>query len=187
MCSGQRGGGQRQGTGSHGGDDLGGNRHQGWRGRLGRGHRRSDLVVGRVETLMDQVVRGFWWLRCERLCRVSQRASGRCVRLRGETEGGDGGSGHVGTQAWIGRSQTRQAARGLRVRGRGAGRWTGSSQAGVKAVRRLQGGADGQILLVGHDGQSVTHQAVGHSPISIFSDPTVEKQSKLDSVPFRDF
>lgn len=73
------------------------------------------------------------------------------------------------------------------MRGCEAGRWTGSSQAGVEAVRRFQGGADGQILFVRHNGQSVTHQAVGHAPISIFSDSTVEEQNKLNSAPFLDF
>lgn len=101
VCSGGHG----QGTGRHRGDDLGCDRHQGWRGRLGRGHRRSDFVVVRVETLMDQVVRGFWRLRCERLLWVSQRASVRCVRR--EAEGGDAGRGHVGAQARIVRSETR--------------------------------------------------------------------------------
>lgn len=53
-------------------------------------------------------------------------------------------------------------------------------------MRRFQAGANGQILFVRHNGQSVTHQAVGHTPISIFSDPTVEKQKKVTSVSFLD-
>lgn len=64
------------------------------------------------------------------------------------------------------------------MRGREAAGWTGSSQAGVEAVGRFQGGADGQILLVGYDGQSVPHQAVGHTSISIFSDSAVENQNE---------
>lgn len=117
VCRGQCSGGQRQGTGRQRGDDLGCDRHHRWRWRLGRGrgrgHHRPDLVVAQVETLVDEVVRGFWWLRGERLRWVSQRAHGR--RVRRETKGGDGagggagggGSGHVGTRARIGRRETR--------------------------------------------------------------------------------
>lgn len=165
-------GGQRQGTGRHGGDDLGGDGHQGWRGRLGWGHQSSHFVVALVETLMDEVVRGFGGLRGERLRRVGQRASGGCV------------GGHVGIQAWIVRSETRRGARGVRVGGCEAGRWIRSCQAGVQAGRRFQGGTNGQILFIRHNGESVPHQAVGHTPISIFSDATVEKQNKLNSYSF---
>lgn len=120
----------------------------------------------RVQTLMDQVVCGFGRLGCERL---RQRARGR--RVRREAEGGDGGGGQVGTQTRIVSGETRQAARGLRVRGREAGRWM---------VRRVQGGANGQILFIGHNRQSVSHQAVSHSALGVFSDSTVEKHTKLD-------
>lgn len=70
--------------------------------------------------------------------------------------------------------ETRQAARGLRARGREVGRWI---------VRRVQGGANGQILFVRHNRQSVSHQAVSHSAVGVFSDSTAEKQTKLDIVP----
>lgn len=117
---------------------------------------------------MDQVVRGFRRLGCERL---RQGARGR--RVRREAEGGDGSSGHVGTQTRIVSGETRHAARGLRVRGREASRWI---------VRRVQGGANGQILFVRHNRQSVSHQAVSHSALGVFSDSTVEKHTKLDIV-----
>lgn len=118
---------------------------------------------------MDQVVGGFRRLGCERL-----RHRARGGRVRRDAEGGDGGSGHVGTQTRIVRGETRQAARGLGVRGREAGGWV---------VRRVQGGANGQILFISHNRQSVSHQAVSHSAIGVFSDSTVEKQNKLDIVP----
>lgn len=63
------------------------------------------------------------------------------------------------------------------MRGREAAGWIGSSQAGVEAVGRFQGGANGQILFVGYDGQSIPHQAVGHTSISIFSDSAVENRN----------
>lgn len=118
---------------------------------------------------MDQMVCGFRRLGCERL-----HQGARGWRFRPEAEGGDSGSGHVWTQTRIVSAVTRQAARGLRVRGSEAGRWI---------VRRVHGGANGQILFIGHNRQSVSHQAISHSAVSVFSDSTVEKQTKLDIVP----
>lgn len=45
-------------------------------------------------------------------------------------------------------------------------------QSGREAVRGLQGGADGQVLFIRHDSQSISHQAVGHAPVRLLSDST---------------
>lgn len=57
------------------------------------------------------------------------------------------------------------------------GCWRVSGQTGGKAVRRLQSGADGQVLFICHDSQSISHQAVGHTSICLLSDSTADKQT----------
>lgn len=99
---------------------------------------------------------------------MGQGASGRGVR--GEAEGRDGaGGGDVRAEVRILRGE-----RGMRAEG-GCCRVSGLT--GGEVVRRLQGGADGQILFICHDSQSITHQAVGQTSICLFSDPTAEKQT----------
>ncbi len=128
----------------------------------------------RKKSLLDRVVHGFWGLGCEWLGWVGQGASGECVRREGERR--DGG-GDVRAEAWILIAETGGAVGGLRVEGCEVGCWSVSGQTGGKAVRRFQCGADGQVLLICHDSQSISHQAVGHTSIRLLSDSTADKQT----------
>lgn len=121
---------------------------------------------------------GFWWLGCERLGWVSQGASGRGVRRVAEGQAG-GSSGDVRVEAWILRAKTRGAVGDLRVEACEVGCWSVSGQTGGKAEKRLQCGADGQVLFICHDSQSISHQAVGHTSICLLSDSTADKQTEI--------
>lgn len=99
-----------------------------------------------------------------------------------ETGRCDGGSGDVGAEARILGVETRGAPGGLRVEGCKIGCWSVSVLTGRKVVRRFEGGADRQVLFICHDSQSISHQAVGHTSICLFSDSTVDKQYKLNIV-----
>ena len=52
-----------------------------------------------------------------------------------------------------------------------------SGQTGGLAVRKIHVGADGQILLICHDSQFITHQAVGYTSVCILSDSTGDRQT----------
>ena len=166
------------GTGRHGGHDLGCDGGRWWSRRLGWRHHRPAIlghhfVVTWEEPLLDRVVLGFRRLGCEWLSWVGQGASGRGVR--GEAKGRDGaGGGDVRAEVWILRGETRGGVGGMRAEG-GCCRVSGLT--GGEVVKRLQGGADGQILFICHDSQSITHQAVGQTSICLFSDPTADKQT----------
>lgn len=131
------------------------------------------FVVTWKKPLLDRVVLGFGWLGCERLRQVGKGASGRAVRR--EAERRDGGSGDVRAEARILRAETRGAVGGLRAEGYEVGCWSG--QTGGKAVRRLQCGADGQVLFICHDSKSISHQAVGHTSICLLSDSAADEQA----------
>lgn len=168
----QHGGWQRQGTGRHRGDDLGCDGGQWWRRRSGWGHRGpavlgNHFVMTWKKALLNRMVLGLGWLRCKRLSRVGQGAGGWGVRR--EAEGRDIGRRDV--EARILRSGTGGAAGGLRVE---VGCQIVRGQTGGKAVRRFQGGADRQVLFICHDGQSVSHQAVGHTSICLLSNSTAD-------------
>lgn len=79
-------------------------------------------------------------------------------------------------EVWILRGKTGGAVGGLRAEGCEVGCRSVSGQTGGKAVRRVQCGANGQVLFICHDGQSITHQAVGHTSICLLSDSTADKQ-----------
>lgn len=153
------------GTRRHRGHDLGCDRGQ-WRSRRRgwRHHRPTVLGNGFVVTwkkpLLDRVVLGFRWLGCEWLRRMGQGASGQGVRWEAEWE--DRGRGGLRAQC------CEVCCRSL------------SGHTGGKTVRRLQGGADGQVLFICHNSQSISHQAVGHTSICLLSDSTADKQYILD-------
>lgn len=120
--------------------------------------------------MLDGVVFCFGRLRGERGSRVSQRASGGSVK--GEAKGRDGGGRDVGAGGGSLRRHVGSGARGLGVQCREVGGQTVFGQSGREAVRGLQGGADGQVLFICHDSQSITHQAVGHTSVCFLSDST---------------
>lgn len=125
--------------------------------------------------MLDGVVLGFGRLRGERRRRVSQGARGGGVG--GEAEGRDGGGRHVGASAGSLRRHAGSRAGGLRVQRREVGGQTVFGQSGGEAVRGLQGGADGQVLLIGHDSQSISHQAVCHASVRLLSDSAAEEHA----------
>lgn len=150
--------------------------------RLGWGHHRPAVLVGvfvvtRKEPLLDRVVFGFRWLGCEGLGWVGHGASGRGVRR--EAGGQDGAGGEPCAKAWILSAGTCGDVGGLRVDACEVSWWSVSGQAGGKAVSRLQCGADGQVLLICRDSQSISHQAVSHTSIRLLPDSAADRQNIL--------
>lgn len=119
--------------------------------------------------LLDGKMLGFGRLRRERLGGVGQGASGRGVGCG--AEGWD-----VGSDVYVLRAEVEGAVWAWRDEGCAGGCMAVSGHTGGKAVRMLQGGADSQVLFIGHYSQSISHKAIGHTSICLFSYSTTDSK-----------